>query len=534
MYFSLFSIILLMLIGFAILFETVRGVKRGFARASLGLATVIIAGIGAMVPAVLLSDWLAEPVSTYLYDLLQNKVPGADEYLNLLPELSAVIRTFADILMTPLMFLVFFLILRFVLRILFSALFSKHWKIQPTDPRPTGKPSCPVSPATPNYEGEDISWFRRHDRLVGGIVGGFSGFLVTLFLLSPLFGTLNVAGTLYDGMKKMGFGWNSVGLSEDVMDSTLSPFVHDVTVNAFSVAGGNLVYDAITTADLDGEAITLRREIDACMDILVDFTEMTKVFAAGGATEEQEESLRRLGEDIDKSRVMCIVVTDFIKGAAGSWRDGETFLGVPRPQFGDFVDPLMTQVLHFLKENTEPDYISMDLNTMLNVYLVILQNNLVSNPDSSDLIGQLDSSNILNDIYAELHKNVRMQGLISELTRSTMGLMAGVLQSLDMGDGRYQDLMSNLAEAVTLVNSMNTNDFAEQVEMMTEHAMHYTREYGYELPPTVAKMAVTAMMDQFADEDKVDGNAMQAYLTGLINMYGHNTPSDLPADDPAA
>ncbi len=533
MTFSLFSVVLILFIGTSLTVEIVRGIKRGFARACVGLASVVLGVLLALIPAVWLSNLLVDWQIDTVYDFLCTNMAGFAEYDELLPNLDKVVWSVADMLITPVLFLVFFLILRLVLRILISMILHRCWGTFPTDPRPMGASATPKSITTPNYEGKALTFFRRHDRLLGGVAGGLTGFLVTLAVLAPLLGTLSITNTVLDSMTgESGKTTPTVAMSPE-LDDVVSPFLDDAVVRIFSSAGGNLMYDAMTVSSLNDEIVVLRAEVNACMDIYADLQNVVKALSEGGAADDeaQRDSIRVFGEDIGESEIMCTVTTDFIKGATDQWLKGETYMEVARPSCGSFVDPIMDQVFYFLYTEAEPRYISMDIKTMFNVYLIAIENGLLQDGGTGDLLTQLDSGDVLEDIYAELALNPRMTGLVDYLTGQTMKVMAQAIDLANLSEEDYNALMASLSEAVSLVNSMDSLDFAEQVNMMTDHALHYSDQYGFELPESVAQMAVTSMMDQFADAEEVTAEDMRAYMKYLLTDGTVEAPDDAGADD---
>ncbi len=531
MTFSLFSVVLLLFIGTAVFVEVVRGIKRGFARALLGLAVVLLSIIGSLLVTKSMSTLVSKPLSTLLINYLTNEVSEIAEYRRLLPDVDIIAMTLVDMLLGPFLFMLLFMLLRLLLRILVSALTS--WQAKPTaaDPRRSAKHRALGAPREPAYEGKDSSWFRRHERPLGGVIGAVAGFLVSICVLCPLTGFLNVANTVYDGLNDMGIKWRQLRIDGEKLDRSLSPFLDDVMVKTVNGIGGQLMFDTAGSAQLDGHDIVLQDEVEACMVIIADANRVVKVLGrGGGSTEEQKAGLQTLGSHIDRSYMMCLVATDFVKGASERWVMRESFLTVRRPNCGEFVDPLMDEVLSFLYAAADADYVSTDLNTMLGIYFIALDSGLLQNPDIDSLMNMLDDGTVLNRIYAELEKNPRMSSLVKHLTESTMEMMARSIGSINLPDEQYDAFMGNLAEAVTLVNGMNKSDFAAQVDTMTNYAVHYANQYGVNLPSSVAQMGVTAMMEQFADKDQVTESEMKAYIDHYLNRGGDSESSAVPSD----
>ncbi len=517
--FGLFSVILLLCIGTAVFTEVARGLKRGYARAALGLAVVLISLVGSLLATKLVSGLLAQPLSAWLWRFLTDRFDVLESYRADLPSIDSLLTVLVDLLTGPLLFLVFFLLLRLLLRVVVASLSAKHANPSATDPRRSPECACLGSVPCPSYEGAEEGHFRRHDHALGGAVGAVTGFLVAICLLSPLTGSLEVVDTVYDGLNDdLSFNWRTIRIDGDQLERALSPFTDDVMVYIVNRLGGQLLYDTACTAELNGSTVALREEVGACMRIAVQGSDVTKTLNKGGQpTPEQLQSLQALGDSLADSKTACVLAADFMRGASEHWLMHEPFMKVKRPACGEFVDPLMDEVLAFLYYNIDPAYVSDDVKTLLGIYRIALEGGLLENPDMTRLMEVLEDGRLLNEIYAELELNPRMEHLVEHLTDATMEIMACSIDAAGLIPTENEALMDDLAEAVTLVNGMSGTDFAGRVNTMTDYAVHYAKQYGVELPTGMAQMGITAMMEQFSGQEKVTGSEMQAYFDYYIN-----------------
>lgn len=509
MSFTLLSMILLLAVALAVFIEVRRGLRRGFVRTAVGLSGVLISALGAVGLAVWISDLLAKMCA----EILDLYLP-LESFSEMFPRVSDILVAVTDALLTPILFVAFFLVLRLVLRITVSILFRK-WRYDPDDPRYMATPKRPNSLITPTYEAPDAPWHRRHDRLLGGITGGVCGFLAALLLLSPVLGTLSTAGTLLRGLKRMNVSTNQILPADEL--SEIEYYVYDGGAAILNAAGGNLVFDAVAITELNNRPLSLRREVEACMEVCYEFSRVFKVVSKPDqATEEQKEILRGLGDRIDDSEFTRLLAADFLNSAANAWLEGESFLKISRPNLGDVLNPLMDKALLVCAEAT-PDCVGRDITTVLNIYLIAVEHGLTKNPDRDDLMAALEDGGVLDLIYAELLKNPCMAHLASELSNTALRIMAEAIDWADFSSDVYRDLMDNLSEAMNLVNGMEGATFAEQVESMTRYTMHYAEQYGVELPEGMAKMAASAMVEQLAGNEKLTADHLEKFFNHYLN-----------------
>jgi hypothetical protein len=508
MSFTLLSLVFLGIALLGVFIEVRRGLRRGFVYAAVGLSTVLVSAVGAVALALWLSDKPAELVAT----LLENAVPALETFEKTFPHVTDILVAVADALVTPFLFVGFFLALRLILRIVASILLRAKG-YDPDDPRYMGTPRRPAALRAPTYEAPDAPWHRRHDRLLGGLAGGLCGFLAALCILSPVLGMLSTSRTLLRGLRSMKVSLNAMLPAETLSD--VEYYVNDSGAAILSASGGDLIFDATAVTELDGTPLTLRREVKTCMDVCYDFSRVIKVITnPGAATDEQKEIIYGLGDRMEESAFTRVLAADFLNSASAAWLEGETFIGIKRPAFGDLLDPILTAALEVCGQST-PECAGRDITTLLRIYLIIVDSGLTTNPDRDSLMAALDEGGVMDKIYAELRKNPCMRPVEQELNNVALRIMAETIDWANFAPDTYRDLMASLSEAMNLVNGMEGATFDERVETHTEYTMHYAEQYGMELPESMAQMAATAMIQQLT----TDGQLSADHLEEFFNHY---------------
>jgi hypothetical protein len=307
-----------------------------------------------------------------------------------------------------------------------------------------------------------------------------------------------------------------VGVSTE-MTASAEPYVYDGAAAVLSAMGGDLIFDAMSVSTLDGHTVTLHREVETCMDISKNCLETIKIVQKPGRlTNKKKEVIRTLGDSINESEVTRMLAADFLNGAADAWSRGKAYLGVPCPAFGDVLEPLLDQALLVCKETT-PECAGRDITTILNIYLIAVENGLTDNPDREQLMETLEEGGVLDLIYAELRKNPCMTHLCDELSNTALRIMASAIDWANFSPDVYDNLMNNLSEAMNLVNGMEGATFNQQVDSMTQYTMHYAQEYGFDIPESMAKMAATAMVEQLSGSGKLDAEALDEFFNYYLN-----------------
>ena len=508
MSFTLLSLVFLGAVLLGVFIEVRRGLRRGFVHAAIGLITVLVSALGAVPLALWLSDKPAEKAT----ELIARSIPALETLQETFPHVEAILTAVADALVTPFLFVAFFVVLRLILRIVASAVLrSKGY--DPDDPRYMGTPRRPAALHAPSYEAPDAPWHRRHDRLMGGLAGGLCGLLAALCMLSPLLGMLSTSRTLLRGLESMNVSLNKV-IPADIVDS-VEPVVYDSGSAILSAMGGDLIFDASAVTELEGIPLSLRREVVTCMEVCKDFSRVIKVVTKPDqATDEQKRILYSLGDRLGDSAFTRVLAADFLNSASSAWRDDKAFIGIQRPSFGEFLDPLLNAALEVCGEST-PDCAGRDITTLLRVYLIITDSGLTQNPDRDSLMAALDEGGVLDEIYAELRKNPCMKPVEEELSNVALRIMAEAIDWADFAPDTYRALMDDLSEAMNLINGMDGANFDTKVDTLTDYTLHYAEQYGVELPESMAKMAASAMIEQLSGE----GTLTPEHLETFFNHY---------------
>ncbi len=509
MSFTLFSVLLLLAVATAVAIEAVRGVKRGFMRALVGLSCVLISA--------LVATWIAWILVPPLVSLLLEKLQWYEgivrTYADKLPHIGEILRAAIKALIAPVLFLPIFLIVRLLLRALVALLFRTSWRGQRDDPSAIAAPKAADLPGGPNYARSKDSCFRRHDRIFGGITGGICGFLAALCLLSPIIGTLSTVNALYTGMDGMGVTWKKLGINEQQINA-VAPYTNDAAVAVLGSFGGYMVYDMVAVSKVDWREITIRREAKTCIGIVEDLSRVFKIVAKGETVEEdQRDMIAGLGERVGASPVTSLLAADFLSSASTAWLGGERFLSVRRPSCGQIVDPMMDGVLSVCAQTNE-SFVGEDITTLLNIYLIASEYGLLNtNVDTDHLMHVMQDGGALDRLYAELKKNPRMAHLADELTNTALQVMSSTLLKNIQSSDSYRNMLSTLADAITGVISGHGLSFSEQVDQLTDYTLETVGKYNVGLPSGMAKMAVTAMLRELGGKETITDTDLDHFFS---------------------
>ncbi len=535
MSFTLFSVILLLFVGFAVYIEIMRGLKHGFVRTAISLSVVLLSAVLAAIPAAFLSDLPTD----YLAQLLFKNVSAINKYSETLPSLKGLLTAAIDALLTPIVFAILFPLIRLILRGIVRAICKKRWRDPTNDPRPAGAGRSAFSSDSPNYTQPNAPWYERHNRVLGGVVGGACGFLATLLILSPLLGTVSTASMLLRHLQSGELKVSGLDLNNKTM-AQIEPYINDATLAALAGTGGNLIYDGIATSkitytvveyDDNGKVvkkeqkeatISIRHELDECLSLSLDLITVLKSLSGGQQmTEEETELIGNLGSRIDDSPAMRVIATDFVTTACKKWLAGEAYLGMEKPDCGEYLDPVFNGVLRVCGAS-DADCIGGDITTLMNVYRILMDADL--HLGSGSLNNLMENDEILDHIYAELAANPCMAGLTDTLADDALFAMVSAIDLSSLTEQQKNEIWEKLNDSLYLVNSMDGTD-AEKITRMTDYTIKHAEHYGVKLPESVTSMAATTLVQELRGEKNLSVEQLKAYLEKKAeNRYTSNNP----------
>lgn len=264
-----FSILLGVFVLFGFLWGIIRGLKKTAGRGIFLLVTsIILIFVAVPITSLILkikincnivtedmelvgSYNIAEILTEYMKSLI-----GTD-FIEKYPDFASIIVNFGIMLVNSIVYLVLFWFLKWLLlplNSIFTKLVFKPYKYEIVENEKTGKKK------------KKKVKVKKH-RLLGGLVGVAVGLVVTFNTMLPLWGMLDIAGTV-NNLKLENMGESSTNV-EELTNGAITDLTDAYRASAMSFATkytgleymGLLGFDGVTTTKLDDERVTLRTEV---------------------------------------------------------------------------------------------------------------------------------------------------------------------------------------------------------------------------------------------------------------------------------
>lgn len=452
-----------------VLINLFKGLIRGLKKTIGTLAAIIISVIvAAIVTAVVCTP--TSSLTVFIMEKLQELV-GEGELNDIfaITELGEALSHYLCMIIAP----VFFVLVYAVVSIIFSIVVAIVIKFIPPHKKP-----CAVA-----------------HRLGGLGVGVACGIIVSLVLLMPVVGALNIAVTLTDAVYDTE---SDVMFEADESDSLsdIKELIGDTSdiaiLDAYNVGCGWL-YDSLASTKYDGERVYLKNDLSALIAIVSSIQELGGDMSDYG--DEQLDTLDGLVDSVDSSPLIKHMLAGVISDASGKWLAGETFIGVSKFSEGELLDPTIDTMLGVMA-TSDVKTIGSDLRTMADILKILIRNDMLADSgDYEQMLKKLGENDVIKELLVTANDNERMSVISDEIAKLSIRALASAIGVPEDADERYDDLMNEIASILN--ESSRLDDEARYERVLTE--------------------LVTALDDYGV---KADGAAAENIAAGIIADLG--------------
>ena len=372
-FFSLiFSLAFALFAGLAALVGALRGRKYKW---ELSLARIIVAVLAAIAAAGL-AAFLANLIISIVLSILLNQdwfnnIGGLNlnAIIDDVPSAKGAIRSLASMIVAPILFWPLFAIIKAIANIFVKMITNGILALTDKDYKKYKEQKEHNDDTVPEVDSKGRKYIKRHGykakyeplvahhtNYAGGALGAFCSVIILCISLIPLTGLFKVADRIapiaLETLSKDERYGGITTLALDVVDGAANSAASQ-TVN---VMGGTALYGFMTTCNVGGEMTNLNSEtrlIASAADIA------SAVLSDGMESDEAAAAIRRLPASFNKSAVFRVTLSDLCNSASTEWSEGNSFHGIPCPNFGATFKPLTDAVIDVFatsdKENIKDD-----------------------------------------------------------------------------------------------------------------------------------------------------------------------------------
>lgn len=499
------SILLVWFVGSLIL-----SLKRGLVNARIRGIFLLASAAGAVGATILLRDWVVSSEFThdYIIPWLQRMDQSVIiELLGLSDTVREIVVKSAASLVAPLLCFLLFVILSFLTWIVY---------LMVTLPGKSGDSPRALKKRT-------LAPLRA---VVWGLLTWVIAFAFLMLpiatyaeLLAPVDKTLEQSDLLKDAEAKEIYGTVS-----DTLES-----LNSGVVKAYQSVGGKWFCGLIADFEVGEEKVHMPDEIDAMAGFTLDILDLVEVKVEDYG--DREEALfASMADRFAGSKLLPMLVGDVVENATDHWLDGEEFMGMKKPEFGEAEDifgPFFTQLLTVLNQDSQnKNALVADLRTIGDLVSIFAENGVFENLSNEDgLTDVLTKDGLTDQIVKKLNESATMYVLVDEITDMGLRVVANKVVAPDVDPEEYEPMMEDVAGAL---NDIKTMPEEERREHMNNELNKALADAGIEdVDSTLVDLYAGRLEEELLVKDNITADDVREFF----NKYypGNQTSSEAPA-----
>lgn len=466
------GIFLSLFCAFLLLVAVLFGIKRRGAGAFVRLITLVFAAIAAFVLAKFLAAGFDGSVLATIEERLADN-PTVGKYMEDNETLRDCVSALIRLLLTPVLFWLCYLVLKFLTWIVFlivAAIF--HTKKHP----------------------------KAFGRLTGAAIGLVCGLVGVVVLVVPILGYTDLAAQV---MEAMPASEESAAEMEEISDGVASLNSAPGASTVYK-AGGNKLFDSLTTTKLNGQKVTLRVEVNGSLAILQD-VQILRAKSIDQYGEEETAAVKKLVEDFDTSVLLTNLGSGMLAGLSQSWLEGKDFMGISKPEFDENATIIVDGFLRVFSTSTAEN-IGGDLATFADIFALLGDHGLFvyfgDGADTEGLTKELTSSGVILEVYALLDANSRMAPVKVSFTDLGVRILMNKLGVTSDLLAEHEELVNDVSSALKNVaeNATNEDGTLNKEALQTEIGATLDT-HGVDVDDSAVELISDALAEEFTAEE---------------------------------
>lgn len=436
---------------------TLVGLKRGLFRSGMRIASFIIA----FVIALILTNIISGGVGYFINNSIQ--IEQIEELVTASPTLENLILFICVKAAAPILFIIIFTVLNLLLLI----------------------PHCIVSHCMKLKDKEIEVLGVTKKRIFGSLAGFIGGFMLFAVLAFPLVGYVDIvdiaaqeALVSMTDMANSGTDSDGGSLTQavDVLDQVTEytgAATSDPILCAVRTMGGGALFDNLTSGEVNGSHMTLRKEVSNVGKIVSEIAPVASTEPKDW-DDEQIEALNGIVEVIPDSEILTAVASEIVSYAGNRWKDGDSFMNIEAISFLD-EEGNPTKGEHFIEyvyellATTDKTTLYGDLKTLVNTMSYVVDYGAIGvfYNDYSD-IDVFTSEGFVSGVFEELCSNKRFRTMIPDAVNVGVEFISDEIgvpeSSVNENEVTVDELYIEVDDTLLKIETMDIESEAQVIE----------------------------------------------------------------------
>ena len=432
MTFTSLSVTVLIIMTLIMLGCAFRGYKKGLSKSLIGLCITLFSAIFGAFLSVFVVELSFDAVMDAVSDMA-----FYEEIADILSDFESVIFVVIKMLISLVLYIPAFFILKIVLGILASIIYKCLCVKQ--------------NKSEVSYDKENEELYVKRNKSIAALIGVLTGFVISIAVFAPAAGSVRVASRIFE------FAEEAAGeefLEEEVEDA-FDYLSDDFSLSLVCACGGDAIFDFATTVRVEDDKTSLSKELEVIAEI--DFKEFGELVKFKGTAAENAARIKNISNKIEKSKLLELMFVETLSGLSEAWLKNEEYIGVARPTFDETkaVDSFIDELLYVCKD-TSSETISADVNTLINISSLLMEKERLLRGSYQQVISALVDGGIINNVRAELEKNLRMSSVVAALDNLMMSVIAEEIQDYTKySEAECEELFNEISSILTGTASLS-------------------------------------------------------------------------------
>lgn len=494
MSFSLLSVLILAITATVTYREIKKGYRHGLSKSLVNLSILIFCAVFTS----LVSMWIAKLFGKLVLKWMESGLNGV---ASLFPGL---IGALISIIISILLYIPIF----YILKAVFTALVRIIMRSSTQKLKKSQEVRAPI------YSSENVPLHVAKDKHLGAAIGAISGIIISIVVFMPLVGCLKSTYNLLDVMAQDEI---AIVNAESETLGVIGKYANDASGTVLYYCGGNVIYDLTTRIHTYGYYTCLNDEIESLKD--TKFIDIAKdLYEEEETTKDNLAIIEELLDEVSDHVFLRLITTDIVKNLSSSWLEDEPFMGLARPDFGNYseVDSVFNAAF-VVCSNTTMEYYDEDIRTIISLISILNESPLfVEGRDYKRFMQVFVESDIVRQLDTELDKNPRM----TSVKRAVDNLFIEIISS-ELKTEKYSEQKKNLFYkeiAAVLNNNKKLSGSVQKLSIKGGVSDAFDR-CGVYLPEELEDRVADMIVESLLNDDNLTEKSVEEFFNKPINEF---------------
>jgi len=344
-------------------------------------------------------------------------------------------------------------------------------------------------------------------RWAGALCGTIAGVAMFVCITAPLCGTLDFVGDVGVTVSSLAQKDEDAqgGEGFDIYEDVIEPTSNNFYVKFTSVLGGRPIYNRLTVLKIDGEKVSVSRELDVLADVLSSVKPMMGEKGMASLKRENIDTLASASGRLPETKIVSGLLADILSGAAKKWEAGESFLGISvSAGEGSSADFLKEFLIAF--KGTTKATVGEDIGTLAGVLGILYDNGMLETKNGASMTDSLKNDGFISKLLEAVMKNERFSGTAASIINLGVKSTLDTLGVPENSEAVYDNFVSDVAN---IVNSQPSE------EKLLQKTYDSFEAHGVKTDKRVTDLTASYLDKQFGDRTDVTSEEM-SHIAGIL------------------